>query len=194
LPRKLLLILLLSQKVFLTFDTTEDYHKAEEEFRKLIDSPQWKREWHLANIWAYAFFAPLTDLNDTTVPTQEQLLNYLSIPNSPNAQLVGKADTTSLKIKFFHWFLEFPEVFASGGFDCILGNPPWELMQPEEVKFFSVIKSDIAKAGTGAKRKKMIEELRLSDFELFNDWINEKKRIESSVKFIRKSEKNFLRE
>ncbi|MGO9952122.1 MAG: Eco57I restriction-modification methylase domain-containing protein [Dissulfurispiraceae bacterium] len=26
---------------------------------------------------------------------------------------------------FFHWFLEFPEVFAEGGFNCILGNPPF---------------------------------------------------------------------
>jgi len=28
-------------------------------------------------------------------------------------------------MRFFHWFLEFPEVFAQGGFDCILGNPPY---------------------------------------------------------------------
>ncbi|HPE69908.1 MAG TPA: N-6 DNA methylase, partial [Thermotogota bacterium] len=27
---------------------------------------------------------------------------------------------------FFHWHLAFPEVFARGGFDCVLGNPPWE--------------------------------------------------------------------
>lgn len=26
---------------------------------------------------------------------------------------------------FFHWFLEFPQVFQKGGFDCILGNPPF---------------------------------------------------------------------
>jgi hypothetical protein len=27
---------------------------------------------------------------------------------------------------FFHWHLEFPAVFAAGGFSCVLGNPPWE--------------------------------------------------------------------
>ncbi|MBE0640039.1 MAG: restriction endonuclease [Bacteroidales bacterium] len=27
--------------------------------------------------------------------------------------------------RFFHWFIEFPEVFAQGGFDCVLGNPPF---------------------------------------------------------------------
>jgi hypothetical protein len=27
--------------------------------------------------------------------------------------------------RFFHWFLQFPEIIARGGFDCILGNPPY---------------------------------------------------------------------
>ena len=28
-------------------------------------------------------------------------------------------------LRFFHWPLEFPEVFQEGGFDVVLGNPPW---------------------------------------------------------------------
>jgi len=27
--------------------------------------------------------------------------------------------------RFFHWFLEFPDIMERGGFDCILGNPPY---------------------------------------------------------------------
>jgi hypothetical protein len=38
---------------------------------------------------------------------------------------VAKANVLALEHKFFHWFIEFPEVFADGGFDCILGNPPF---------------------------------------------------------------------
>ena len=30
----------------------------------------------------------------------------------------------STELKFFHWTLEFPEVFENGGFDVVLGNPP----------------------------------------------------------------------
>jgi hypothetical protein len=30
-----------------------------------------------------------------------------------------------MRKRFFHWFLEFPEIVQRGGFDCILGNPPY---------------------------------------------------------------------
>ncbi|MBE0552003.1 MAG: restriction endonuclease [Ignavibacterium sp.] len=170
----------------LSIDTTDDYHKAEDEFNKLKDSPQWMREWHLANIWTYAFFAELTYIDDRTVPTQMQLLNYLSNSNSPNAQLIGIADAASLKNKFFHWFLEFPDVFARGGFDCILGNPPWEKIQPEEQQYFATRNQTIALTN-GSDRKKMIKELEKVDPVLFREWIDFKKEIENQSIFIRNS-------
>lgn len=38
----------------------------------------------------------------------------------------------------FHWPLEFPEVFAArGGFDCVIGNPPWEEVTVEELAFYA---------------------------------------------------------
>src|SRR5262249_455623 len=43
--------------------------------------------------------------------------------------------------RFFHWELEFPDVFAASGsgFDAILGNPPWEIQKPNSREFFSNI-------------------------------------------------------
>ena len=47
--------------------------------------------------------------------------------------------------QFFHWELEFPDVFArefspkKSGFDAIIGNPPWETLQPNSMEFFSNI-------------------------------------------------------
>jgi hypothetical protein len=38
--------------------------------------------------------------------------------------------------RFFHWELEFPEVFADGGFDCVLGNPPWDKVLPSKIEFY----------------------------------------------------------
>jgi hypothetical protein len=37
----------------------------------------------------------------------------------------------------FHWPLEFPEVFADGGFDAVVGNPPWEEVTVEELAFYA---------------------------------------------------------
>lgn len=39
--------------------------------------------------------------------------------------------------RFFHWELEFPEIFARGGFDAMLGNPPWDVQKPNSKEFFS---------------------------------------------------------
>ncbi|MCG4775195.1 hypothetical protein L0O83_19090, partial [Lawsonibacter sp. DFI.5.51] len=42
------------------------------------------------------------------------------------------------EIKFFHWELEFPDVFASkdSGFTAILGNPPWDIAKPSSDEFY----------------------------------------------------------
>ncbi len=36
-----------------------------------------------------------------------------------------------------HWQVEFPHVFVNGGFDFVLGNPPWDIIKPDHNKFFS---------------------------------------------------------
>lgn len=43
--------------------------------------------------------------------------------------------------RFFHWELEFPDVFQGGrpGFDAVVGNPPWEVQKPNSKEFFSDI-------------------------------------------------------
>ncbi len=37
----------------------------------------------------------------------------------------------------FHWVLEFAEVFSSGGFDVIVGNPPWDILTTDREEFFA---------------------------------------------------------
>jgi len=45
------------------------------------------------------------------------------------------------RMQFFHWELEFPDVFGPqrSGFDAVLGNPPWDVAKPNSKEFFSNI-------------------------------------------------------
>ena len=70
---------------------------------------------------------------------------------------------------FFHWCVEFPEVFADGGgFDVMCGNPPWDKIKVEDKKWFeSQGRADIVNAGNAAQRKRAIANLPTTDPELF---------------------------
>jgi len=76
---------------------------------------------------------------------------------------------------FLHWHLAFPEVFRlprrgeraenaatgwSGGFDVVLGNPPWDRIKLQEKEWFSAHgRQDIADAANAARRQRMIAAL-----------------------------------
>ncbi len=80
------------------------------------------------DLWTWAFFAPLVPAKDGItdgVPTTGTVRNYLLQPRAASGQMVGRAVAESEMRRFFHWPLEFPEVFASGGLDVVLGNPPY---------------------------------------------------------------------
>ncbi|TCD20829.1 hypothetical protein E0D86_14885 [Pseudomonas sp. IC_126] len=57
----------------------------------------------------------------------------------PDEDALAIAADVARQQRFFHWELEFPDVFTStqDGFDALLGNPPWETMQPNSKEFFS---------------------------------------------------------
>lgn len=77
----------------------------------------------LADIQVAQFFLPKT--NKRSFITDEKYFEYLNSGIMPQGEAVGAAMGSSAENNFFHWFLEFPEVFEKGGFDCILGNPPY---------------------------------------------------------------------
>jgi hypothetical protein len=98
-------------------------------------------------------------------------------------------------VGFFHWRLAFPDVFGwrdrAGGFDAVLGNPPWEQVQREEQKFFATRAPEIAEAA-GVKRKRMIAALDDEDPHLAEEWISFVQTVERSGKFMRESGRFFL--
>lgn len=77
-----------------------------------------------ADLYTAAFFLSKTSDSRATVPTTEHLLRLLA--GQPVEEAMEEAAVHAARdFHFFHWYLRFGEVIRKGGFDCILGNPPY---------------------------------------------------------------------
>ena len=65
----------------------------------------------------------------------------------------------------FHWVLEFAEVYGEGGFDVIIGNPPWDRIKPNKDEYFSSFDPAFTSLPSNAKDDRMDELLETSDIE-----------------------------
>ncbi|HNW74275.1 MAG TPA: restriction endonuclease [Bacteroidales bacterium] len=94
-------------------------------YSQFLNSDNLKRLNLLADIQTAQFFLPKTDRTKDDLVTDSIFHQFLRgekpVPYTTDVQAV----VISAKHKFFHWFLEFPEVFTKGGFDCVVGNPPY---------------------------------------------------------------------
>lgn len=151
------------------------------------EGTDWCRDRTACDLWAAAFFAPLATagLNSRAIPTTWTVRSYLAgDPATVQGEAVHEARRLSRRYRFFHWPLEFPEVFAKGGFDCVLGNPPWEIIELKEPVFFRSYDSAIASAQTGALRKRLIQRLEKDNPDLFSKYMEEQTRIGKTVNSI----------
>ena len=71
------------------------------------------------------------------------------------------------KERFLHWEVAFPGVWRGwqdhqpqGGFDAVMGNPPWDRIKLQEVEWFATRSPELALAPTAAARRAAIKELR----------------------------------
>ncbi len=164
-------------------DTPEAIRQKKELFEQSHADPAWRRQREACDLWTAAFFQPLNP--DTPAITTATLADYLA--RRPNSRLVALAWDLSLGHLFFHWPLEFPEVFADGGFDCVLGNPPWERVKIQEKEWFAVRSPAIASAKNAAARKKLIADLTRTDPDLAADWAQAVRMAAAESNFFRRS-------
>ena len=89
----------------------------------------WKEDaWFLNQIVAIPiaqFYLPKAADSLQKFVTDATYRRYWKGEMSPQGQATAEAWVLADRKRFFHWFLEFPEIIERGGFDCILGNPPY---------------------------------------------------------------------
>ncbi len=93
------------------------------------------------------------------------------------AGLFEKARELIEEERFCNWQVMFPGVWSEwegcglrGGFDAVIGNPPWDRVKLQQVEWFAARRREIALTARAADRKRMIVELEESGDPLAEDF------------------------
>jgi len=118
--------------------------KKEARWDGILGSPEYRHQKFVADAWCAAFVWPKQpgDLTDAA-PTNELWRQIRDGQGQAPALTTRAVGELADQYCFFHWHLQFPQVFAKGGFDVVLGNPPWDTLSPDAKEFFSVYEPGI---------------------------------------------------
>lgn len=194
-------------------DSLEDLHEKERRYREILDSTDYRFSRLWADAWCAAFVWRKTGEPGTPQPITDAVFRRMERqPHSVGPAMEAEIRRLAEKYQFFHWQIAFPEVFRvsgangvpeneetgwSGGFDVVLGNPPWEKVKLQEKEWFSGRDDEIAEAPNKAARHKLIDELvdedsktypeRRFDPDLYRSWMEARRESEGWSHFLRNS-------
>ena len=110
------------------------------------------------------------------------------------ARLLGQAREILDDERFFNWQVAFPGVWSEwesngihGGFDAVIGNPPWDRMKLQQIEWFASRRREIALAQRAADRKRMIADLEKVGDPLAHDFATASERAVAATRMARTS-------
>lgn len=109
-------------------------------------------------------------------------------------EILAEARQLMAEERFLNWQVAFPGVWTdweaeglTGGFDAVIGNPPWDRMKLQQVEWFADRREEIAKAQRASDRKNMIAALEKAGDPLFEDFTKASNRAETAARLARSS-------
>ena len=138
-------------------ETIEDVERKRAAYETIRIHEDRTQEELRANLFVGAYFVQKTRGSTDAVPLTEDFsrLDAGLVMRPGVCDVVGKL---ARQHGFFHWHLAFAEIMQDGGFDVVLGNPPWEVSQLAEEEYFAIRAPSIADL-SGAERKRAISQL-----------------------------------
>ena len=106
--------------------------------------------------------------------------------------VLAKARELVAEERFLNWQVSFPGVWSDwdadqlqGGFDAIIGNPPWDRIKLQQVEWFAARKPEIARAQRASDRQHMIKQLEAAKDPLASDFAKANERAEGTARMAR---------
>jgi hypothetical protein len=108
--------------------------------------------------------------------------------------LLGQVRRIVERERFLHWELAFPNVWRElqphrvrGGFDAVIGNPPWDRLKLQEVEWFAAREPEIARSPRAADRKRKVQQLEKRDAPLWREYLEARDAAETAARVARES-------
>ena len=140
----------------------------------LLGSPALRSLKEAMDLWCACWFWPADEIAVAPLPTTLA---------SPTAETREVSARIVAEMRFFHWELEFPDVFreSGSGFHAILGNPPWDIAKPISMEFFSSIDPLYRSYGKQEAVRKQSDYF--DDAVVEHDWLNYNARFRAQSNF-----------
>ncbi|WP_338932308.1 DNA methyltransferase [Streptomyces netropsis] len=164
-----------------------------------LQSPERVAAVQVADAWCAAFMWEKTAA--APPPVTERVFQSLKSPEGKGALQTTRREIVRLgaEYRFFHWHLEFPDVFPvpndpsapdiapaagwAGGFDCVLGNPPWDRLEFEDKKYFGAVEPSIAEISGATLRQRRITEWLEENPEAGQKYLADRRKLKSTFLF-----------
>ncbi|MEY4531687.1 MAG: Type restriction endonuclease and methyltransferase DrdVIII, partial [Deinococcota bacterium] len=169
-------------------NTLEAVKQQEAKYAAILQKTELQHSKLLADAWCAAFMIAKTPNSPKLTSNTLQLLQQ-----SPNAAelepIRNLVQSTAQQYQFLHPHIEFADVFTSTqkGFDCVLGNPPWERIKLQEKEWFAQRVPEIAQASNAATRGEKIKALKTEQPKVFAEFKQAIRQAEAESHFIRSS-------
>jgi hypothetical protein len=155
-------------------------------WQALVASAAYERTKSVADTWCAAFFWPKYQGSlANEAPTNEVWRQVRDRKGELSPLALQTTNELSARHNFFHWHLAFPQVFARGGFDVILGNPPWDTLSPDRREYFSKFRGGL-RSLSPTEQDGVITDL-LADPKLAAAWSAHQRDLYGLVHFLKRS-------
>ena len=170
-------------------ESAADYENKSALFTQFQQAQEHRREKDAFDLWSAAFVWRKGGESDN--PPTDCDLQAVREKGLFNLEQSKRETLEKLKeeYRFFHWELEFPDIFTPkrGGFDVVIGNPPWEKIKLQEKEWFAKRDAEIAAAPNKDQRQKLINKRKKENPALNEEFLLAKHKSATVSLFVRES-------